>query len=286
MNSHHLQPREATFAAQGITMAHYMEGAAYTVGPTGNLSIRNSSMLRNFGGEVLCDATVEQIIIEDGRAVGVLVRNTSAGQDGPITEIRAKNIVCATSVFNLHNKLLPQDHPSVKEFRDETKRTIKPSNGHVFLFCKIRGEAEELELPRHNLWYFNSYDMDQAFDQYYADPVTHRPPTVYIGFPWVFYCHIFSIFLVMIRIYLPCLFIPSPLVAAQKILHGQSDYQAYRMQFWFQMAYLSGSRNGMERMYMSEELITNRSKNSLRNTCLIFSTRLFHKWRARLNIGL
>ncbi len=179
----YLQPREATFAAQGITMAHYMEGAAYTVGPTGNISIRNSSMLRNFGGDVLCDATVEQIIIENGRAVGVLVRNTSAGEDGPITEIRAKNIVCATSVFNLYNKLLPQDHPSVKEFHDETKRTIKPSNGHVFLFCKIRGEAEELELPRHNLWYFHSYDMDQAFDQYYADPVAHRPPTVYVGFP-------------------------------------------------------------------------------------------------------
>lgn len=108
-------------------MAHYMEGAAYTVGPTNNISIRNSSMLRNFGGEVLCDATVEQIIIENGRAVGVKVRNTSAGKDSPITEIRAKNIVCATSVFNLHNKLLPQDHPSVKEFNDKSKRSIVES---------------------------------------------------------------------------------------------------------------------------------------------------------------
>lgn len=25
--------------------------------------------------------------------------------------------------------------------------------------------------------------MDEAFDKYYADPVTHRPPTVYVGFP-------------------------------------------------------------------------------------------------------
>lgn len=185
-------------------MAHYMEGAAYTVGPTNNISIRNSSMVRNFGGEVLCDATVEQIIIENGRAVGVKVRNTSAGKDSPVTEIRAKHIVCATSVFNLHNKLLPQDHPSVKEFNDKSKRSIVESvstsclylpsvfhllyslllhllflqkNGHVFLFCKIKGDATELELPRHNLWYFNSYDMDEAFDKYYADPVNHRPPT-------------------------------------------------------------------------------------------------------------
>lgn len=118
-------------------MAHYMEGAAYTVGPTNNISIRNSSMVRNFGGEVLCDATVEQIIIENGRAVGVKVRNTSAGEDSPMTEIRAKNIVCATSVFNLHNKLLPQDHPSVKEFNDKSKRSIVESVSamhHAFIF--------------------------------------------------------------------------------------------------------------------------------------------------------
>lgn len=49
-----VQPRVATFAAQGITMAHYMEGAAYTKGPTQNISIRMSSMLRNFGGEGEC----------------------------------------------------------------------------------------------------------------------------------------------------------------------------------------------------------------------------------------
>jgi all-trans-retinol 13,14-reductase len=178
-----VQPRVATFAAQGITMAHYAEGAAYTVGCTNNISIRMSSMLRAMGGEVLCDATVEKIILEKGRAVGVLVRNTSAGKDGPVTEIRARNVVCATSVFNLHHHLLPGDHPQVKDFFDPTKRTIKESNGHVFLFCKIRGDAKDLRLPAHNLWYFNSYDMDTAFDKYYADPVTHRPPTCYIGFP-------------------------------------------------------------------------------------------------------
>ena len=172
-------------------MAHYAEGAAYTVGPTNNISIRLSSMVREMGGEVFCDATVEEIIIENGRAVGVKVRNTSAGEHGQLTQIRARNIVCATSVFNLHNKVslrssytlrfilsvahehflvnflslhqfLPSDHPSVKEFFDPEKRTITPSNGHVFLFVKIKGDATELQLPRHNLWYFNSYDMDEG----------------------------------------------------------------------------------------------------------------------------
>mmetsp|Transcript_19212 Transcript_19212/g.28399 ORF Transcript_19212/g.28399 Transcript_19212/m.28399 type:complete len:668 (+) Transcript_19212:47-2050(+) len=180
-----VQPRVATFAAQGITMAHYMEGAAYTVGPTQNISIRSSSMLRETGGEVLCDATVEDIIIENGRAVGVRVRNTSstAGKKDPLTEIRARNVVCATSVFNLYNKLLPRDHPVVQDFLDPSKRSIVESNGHVFLFCKIKGEAKDLKLPTHNLWYFNGYDLDEAFDKYFIDPVHERPPTCYIGFP-------------------------------------------------------------------------------------------------------
>lgn len=164
-------------------MAHYMEGAAYTVGPTQNISIRSSSMLREMGGQVLCDATVTQIIIEKGRAVGVLVRNTSAGSSGPVTEIRARNVVCATSVFNLYHNLLPQDHPVVQDFKDPSKRSIQESNGHVFLFCKIKGDAKDLDLPTHNLWFFNSYDMDEAFDKYYNDPVNERPPTTYIGFP-------------------------------------------------------------------------------------------------------
>jgi phytoene dehydrogenase-like protein len=185
-----VQPRDATMAAHGVTAAHYMDGACYCVGPTQNISIRESSLLREFGGEVLVDATVKEIIIERGRAVGVRVQSTTAlaeakvPADVPTTEIRAKKaVVCATSVYNLYNKLLPQDHPTVKEFQDPTKRTIQQSNGHIFLFCKIDGSAEEIPLPTHNLWYFNSYDLDEAFDSYFADPVSHRPPTVYIGFP-------------------------------------------------------------------------------------------------------
>jgi all-trans-retinol 13,14-reductase len=51
------------------------------------------------------------------------------------------------------------------------------------LFCKIKGDPDELNLPKHNLWYFNGYDMDGAFDKYWEKPTQHRPPTVYIGFP-------------------------------------------------------------------------------------------------------
>mmetsp|Transcript_43432 Transcript_43432/g.132154 ORF Transcript_43432/g.132154 Transcript_43432/m.132154 type:complete len:225 (+) Transcript_43432:1186-1860(+) len=168
-------------------MTHYMGGASYTVGATQNISVKTSSLLREFGGEVFVDANVHGIIIEDGRAVGVRVSNekmlaecTSEAEKASIviTEIRAKNVVCATSIYNLYNKLLPQNLPIVKKFRDPNKRTVRQSNGHVFLFCKIKGDATELGLPTHNLWYFNGYDLDGAFDEYFANPTEVRPPTV------------------------------------------------------------------------------------------------------------
>lgn len=187
-----VQPRDATMAAAGVTMAHYNNGAAYTVGPTQNISIRLTSMVRPYGGEVLVDATVRSIIIRKNCAVGVRVSNTSALNACktdeeramvPITEVFAKNVVCATSVYNLYSKFLPQDLPVVQRFHDPSLRTIRQSNGHVFLFCKIKGNAEDLKLPNHNLWYFNSYDLDKSFDEYFANPTEVRPPTVYIGFP-------------------------------------------------------------------------------------------------------
>jgi all-trans-retinol 13,14-reductase len=211
-----VQPREATMAAHGVTMSHYIDGACYSVGATQKISLRSTSVVRALGGEALVDASVLGIIVENGRAgksrnrlfvlysfsfsricihtsycvhflVGVRVANTSALQEGnynvDVTEIRAKSVVCATSVYNLYNNMLPQDLPQVKDFHNPEKRTIRQSNGHIFLFCKIDGDADELGLPTHNLWYFNGYDLDDAFDKYFANPREVRPPTVYIGFP-------------------------------------------------------------------------------------------------------
>jgi all-trans-retinol 13,14-reductase len=187
-----VQPKEATMAAHGVTMAHYLDGGSYTIGPTQNISVHLTSAVRSYGGDVFVDATVRDIIVENGRAVGVHVSRTSllnackSDQERatvPMTEVRAKNIVVATSVYNLYNRLLPQDLPVVRKFQDPSTRSIVQSHGHVFLFCKIKGDADEVGLPKHNLWYFNGYDIDSAFDKYFANPTEERPPTVYIGFP-------------------------------------------------------------------------------------------------------
>ena len=180
-----VQPRDASMAAHGVTAQHYINGGSYTVGPTQNISIHLTSVVRAYGGEVLVAATVRKILVENGRAVGVQVSNTTdmekMGPAAPITEIRAKKVVCGTTAYNLYNNLLPQDLPVVQKFHDPNERTIRQSNGHLFVFCKISGDPDEL--PDHNLWYFNGDELDTAFDEFYANPAQVRPPIVYIGFP-------------------------------------------------------------------------------------------------------
>ena len=182
-----VQPRNASMAAHSVTAQHYIEGGSYTVGPTQNISINLTSVVRAYDGEVLVDATVRDILIEHDKAVGVLVSNTSVldiiGDAAPVTEIRARQVVCGTTAYNLYNHLLPQDHPVVQKFHDPNERTIRQSNGHLFVFCKIKGDADDLALPNHNLWYFHGDDLDEAFDKFYSSPTEFRPPIVYIGFP-------------------------------------------------------------------------------------------------------
>jgi all-trans-retinol 13,14-reductase len=190
-----VEPKEASFVAHGGATAHYSRGAAYTVGPTQKISLRTLYMVREFGGDVLTDAYVHDIIIEDGRAVGVHVSNTSnlnthastsenlMESSTALTEIRCRNVVWASGIFNLYKKALPQSLPQVKDFHNPRKRTCEPSDGHNYLFCKIQGDASELGLPSHNLWWFNGYDVDDAFDKYFANPKSEKPQNVYIGFP-------------------------------------------------------------------------------------------------------
>ena len=99
------------------------------------------------GGECFVNATVDEIIIENGRAVGVrLCKSTSiqpetVGEKPEMYELRAPIIVNATGIHNLYNRLLPSDLPLAKEFK-ATNRTI-PSFGHMYLFVTIKGKVRD-----------------------------------------------------------------------------------------------------------------------------------------------
>lgn len=180
------QPRDSSIVAHSLTSWYYMNGASYTDGATQSISESAARVVYEYGGECLVNAHVDEILIENDQAVGVRICKATSLEPGSeqkpeMMEVRAPTIVCATGVHNLYNKLLPKQHNLVKEFK-ATNKTI-PSFGHMYLFVAIRGDAEEVGIPKTNTWYFNGYDTDDCFDKYFAEPTKHIPPTVYLGFP-------------------------------------------------------------------------------------------------------
>jgi all-trans-retinol 13,14-reductase len=161
------QPRDSAFLAHGVTAAYYMDGASYTVGATQNVSRGAAQFVLNNGGNVLTQARVLSIILNRSKtkAVGVRVcptaafnaanENASAVDPTMITYLYAKNIVAATSVYNLYNTLLKPESPWLSE-KFEITRKFEPSYGHVFLFVCLKGSPKDLDIPKTNMWYFNS----------------------------------------------------------------------------------------------------------------------------------
>merc|ERR1712054_295732 len=83
--THSRAARVEAFPAKGAMTAHMLyilerffeEGAAYSVPLGGTIEIANTLVrgLEKFGGEITMNAHVEEILVEDGRAVGVRLKN-------------------------------------------------------------------------------------------------------------------------------------------------------------------------------------------------------------------
>ena len=111
--------------------------------PFADIDLLHLQVVLEHGGQVLVNAHIDQILVEDNRAVGVRVCKATSLEPGSekkpeMIEIRAPIIVNATGIHNLYNKLLPQDIPLVKEFKATNK--MIPSFGHMYLFVAIKGK--------------------------------------------------------------------------------------------------------------------------------------------------
>jgi all-trans-retinol 13,14-reductase len=173
-----VQPRDSSIMAHAMTMNYYVDGAAYTSGPTQGISRGSATKILQNGGDCLVNCIVKEITVKSGKATGVKV--TKRGED-KVVEISANNVVNASGVYHLYNQLLPQALPIVDQWKNEFKSL--PSTGHIYLFVCLKGTPEKLQIPKTNVWYFNGYNTDKVFDQYFASKGLGIPPTVYLGFP-------------------------------------------------------------------------------------------------------
>ncbi len=168
-----LPPGKSSFGIHSIVANHYLEGAAYPVGGAGRIAASILPTIEEGGGTLLVAASVEEVLIRNGRAVGVRMEG---GQD-----ILAPVVVSDAGVANTFGVLV--DKETRRRLGLEAKLAeLQPSASHVCLYVGLADTAESLGLRATNRWIYPDYDHDRNVRAFEKDPGAPLP-VVYISFP-------------------------------------------------------------------------------------------------------
>jgi all-trans-retinol 13,14-reductase len=168
-----LPPSQASFLIHAVLVKHYLAGGNYPVGGSWKMAATILPVIRAGGGEVFTYARVRQILVEDGRATGVVMENGD--------ELRAPRVISSVGARLTFGQLLPEAQRQAHGYEDKLKH-VRASFSSLTLFLGFKGSAAELRLPKTNLWIYPSADHDGNLARYMQDPEAPFP-LVYVSFP-------------------------------------------------------------------------------------------------------
>jgi all-trans-retinol 13,14-reductase len=162
-----LPPRKSSFGVHAVVTNHFLEGGYYPVG--GSAEIYNSLVqtLLKDGGQLRIRAKVDEIVVDDGHVSGVKVSSQF---------IPCKNVISNAGAENTYSKLLAGAK------WNKITENLKSSTAHLCLYIGLDRSDAELNLPRHNVWYYAHYDFEEIIKNQYQSP--NAPlQFAYLSFP-------------------------------------------------------------------------------------------------------
>ena len=162
-------PEEATVGMHASVSDHYLRGAYYPVGGGQVLAASLAEAVTGHGGTVKVGHRVQRVLVEDGRARGVVL------EDG--RELSAPLVVSNADYPRTVLELAGEEHfpaPLVKRARTAVM-------GHPLAVLYV-GLDRELPRPTNaNLWWHGNADIEEAF-RGLAQGRFEEPPSVFISF--------------------------------------------------------------------------------------------------------
>ncbi len=166
-------PSRSSFAVQALITRHFSHGGYYPEGGSPAIARELLRTVENAGGWTRILADVEEILVENGRAVGVRLA------DGE--EIRARRVVSATSVATTTSHLLPEPHRSEPWAQEVGKLEAGPA--HVCLYLGFQGDIRAAGASAANQWFYNTWSSEEDVWNV-EDPDDLGPAAVlYCSFP-------------------------------------------------------------------------------------------------------
>ncbi len=168
-----LPPSQASWFMHALLVGHYLAGGAYPVGGSSRIAATMLPGIERAGGAVITSAEVQQILVTDGRAVGVRL---ASGE-----EVRAPRVISDAGLAITAGRLLPREVAARANLMP-TIAGAPPSYSHLSLYVGLRHDAASLGLRTSNLWVYPHDDHDAACARFGRDPDAPLP-LAYLSFP-------------------------------------------------------------------------------------------------------
>lgn len=168
-----LVPAKSSFFVHAMVASHYLRGAAYPVGGSARIAETIVPVIEAGGGEVVTNAEVAEILVEQGRAAGVKLFDGRA--------LSAPVVVSDTGLANTFERLLPREVAEAAGVLPKA-REIGASIAHLCLYVGLRGTTEDLRLHKTNLWVYPNHRHEENVDRFLSN-LDAPLPVVYLSFP-------------------------------------------------------------------------------------------------------
>ena len=168
-----LPPAQSSFIIHSMIAQHYMYGGYYPVGGASRMAETIIPVIQQAGGEVFTYASVEKIRVGEQGVTGVRMA------DG--TDIDAPIVISNAGVFNTFEHLLDESVPQRAAYQERLGK-VEASMSSICLYIGLQETAEELGLPKTNLWIYPSEHYEAELAAFEADPEADFP-LVYVSFP-------------------------------------------------------------------------------------------------------
>ncbi|XDD52336.1 phytoene desaturase family protein [Leptospira sp. WS92.C1] len=181
-----LPPSQSAFAIHSMIVAHYLRGGYYPVGGSGVIAQSVQKIIQEKGGRILLSREVQEILIQDGKAVGVRVKNRKKSEEANreiLEEYTADTIISNAGALNTYTKLIPSKFQipfldKLKTFADRF-----PLTTNVTLYIGLKDDPRKLGFLGENYWIYSTLDHDQNFKDGLNWIQNDSVPGAYLSFP-------------------------------------------------------------------------------------------------------
>lgn len=145
-------PDESAFAFHATVTADFMDGGFYPIGGSKLIAEHAAKAVEDHGGKCLVNHEVEEIILRNGKAVGVRTRNK-----GKELEYFAPLIISNAGGVTTFGKLLPQGAAPSEQ---AMVTRLKPGTSANILFLGLNDDPRAHGFDESNYWIYSRLDHD------------------------------------------------------------------------------------------------------------------------------